>query len=421
MKIIWYIAQKDLLQTIKDKGSFFFLLALPIIFITVIGLAVGGSFGGSSGPVKITLAMNNQDSGFVGQTVVKALSINSSQLQITLNKYSNPNQVASVVADTSSNVDAGVVIPAGTTNALLNAVKNNQPVTGLVQFYTLPNTTSQPALIVQQLLNTVMGSIVRSEYTSAAAVGQVSSVCHASGNSCAPATINPQTISQAIASAEQSAAQTSPVTFLTAGKTVTISSFDLYVPGYAIFFAMFGINAVGGTILQEKEDGTFRRLLIAPIQKYSLLGGKLLAQFILTVLQISILFVFGYVFFHIHINNLPAIILLILGASFGVTGLGIILVSLVRTRRQLNPIVTLVTLISSIISGIFFPRWLEPTWLQQLSRIALPSWAIEGLNNVMIYGKDFSYVLPDILVLFAYGLVCYIIGIRLFRFQEKVA
>lgn len=57
----------------------------------------------------------------------------------------------------------------------------------------------------------------------------------------------------------------------------------ILVPGYAVFFALFGINAAAATILQEKEDGTFRRLLIAPIQKYSLLGGKLLAQFILTL------------------------------------------------------------------------------------------------------------------------------------------
>ena len=180
-------------------------------------------------------------------------------------------------------------------------------------------------------------------------------------------------------------------------------------------------DAVAGTILQEKEDGTFRRLLIAPIQKYALLGGKVLAQFILTSLQIFILFAFGYIFFHIHINNPLAVILLILGTSFGTTGLGIALVSLVKTRRQLNPIVTIVTLVSSVISGIFFPSWLLPSWLQQFAHITLPAWASEGLNNVMIYGKDLNYVLPDILGLFVYGLICYIIALRLFRFQEKAA
>src|SRR5579859_6620205 len=116
MKTIWYVAKKDLLQTIKDRGSIFFILIMPMIFITVMGLTLSNAFG-NSGPIQITVAVNNQDSGPVGQTIVKALNINAKTLQITLKQYSTPEQVASVVADTKSNVDAGVVIPAGTTDA----------------------------------------------------------------------------------------------------------------------------------------------------------------------------------------------------------------------------------------------------------------------------------------------------------------
>jgi len=421
MKTIWYIAKKDLLQTFKDRGSIFFMLIMPIIFITIMGFALGGAFGGSSGPIQVTLAISNQDNGFVGQQIVTAYKTKNSNVQFTLQNYNDPNQVVTVVGDSKSNVDAGVVIPAGTTDALLKAVENNQPTNNLVKFYTLPNTTNEAAQIAQQVLSNIVTGIVNSQYAGAAAVNQVSQVCATPGNHCAAQTINPQTINQAVSQAEINAAQTSPVEALTAGQAVKISSFDQYVPGYAIFFAMFSINAVAGTILQEKEDGTFRRLLIAPVQKYALLGGKVLAQFVLTTLQMAILFIFGYVFFHINIGNLPAVILIILGTSFGATGLGILLVSLVKTRRQLNPIVTLVTLVSSVIGGIFIPAFLEPSWLQQIAKIGLPAWAMEGLTNVMIYGKDLSTALPDILGLVAYGLICYLIALRFFRFQEKAA
>jgi ABC-2 type transport system permease protein len=93
----------------------------------------------------------------------------------------------------------------------------------------------------------------------------------------------------------------------------------------------------------------------------------------------------------------------------------------VKTRRQLAPVVSVVTLVSASIGGVFFPAWLMPSWMQQISKIGLPSWAMEGLNNVMIYGKDLNYVLPDILGLVVYGLICYIIALRFFRFQEKAA
>jgi len=35
--------------------------------------------------------------------------------------------------------------------------------------------------------------------------------------------------------------------------------------------------------------------------------------------------------------------------------------------------------------------------------------------------KDFLAVLPDILGLLGYGIICFVIALRLFRFQEKAA
>src|SRR5258707_555803 len=149
------------------------------------------------------------------------------------------------------------------------------------------------------------------------------------------------------------------------------------------------INTAARTILQEKEDGTFRRLLIAPVNKYALLGGKLLAQFILTLAQLTFFFVVGYFAFHLNIGSVPAVIALLIGASFAATGLGILLVSVVKTRRQLNAIVPLVVLVTSAIGGAWWPLFLEPTWMQQIAKIGLTAWAMEGLNGEMIYGKDF--------------------------------
>ncbi|HEV2655326.1 MAG TPA: ABC transporter permease, partial [Ktedonobacteraceae bacterium] len=208
---------------------------------------------------------------------------------------------------------------------------------------------------------------------------------------------------------------------LTAGHVVKIGPFDQALPGYAIFFSLFGLNAVAATILQEKEDGTFRRLLIAPIQKYALLGGKMLAQFLVTMAQLSIIFLVGYFLFKVHITDWLAVSLLVIGTSFAATGLGMLLVSLVRTRAQINPVVTLVVLVTSAIGGAWWPLFLEPTWLQQLAKIGITAWAMEGLNGSMLLGKGFMGILPDILGLLVYGLICFAIALRFFRFQQKTA
>jgi len=418
MKTLWYIAKKDLLQVIRDRNALILMLVVPLVFIAVMGFGLGNVYGGST-QISIKVALSNQDTAsdaFVGKTLESALNINTKQLVITLDKYNDPVQVSKQVA--SSNDLVGIVIPARASQTFINSMEQGTTPKHIVQLYTLPNNDNNDVRIpiVQDIVNRAL----QSQLVGSAAVQQVYQVCNRPGNHCAQNTVDAASISAAIARIDASSGQA--VQALTAGHAVKIGSvFDQYVPSYAIFFALFGLNAVAATILQEKEDGTFRRLLIAPIQKYALLGGKMLAQFIVTLAQIAILFLIGYLVFKMDVNDWPTTILLVVGTSFAATGLGMLLVSLVRTRRQINPVVMLVTLVTSALGGIFWPSFLEPTWMQQIGKIGIPAWAMEGLNGSMILGKSFTDVLPDILALLAYGAICFIIALRLFRFQERTA
>ena len=418
MKILWYIAKKDLLQVLKDRSSFLLLLVVPLALIAVIGAAFGG-FTNSSTQIAITVAVNNQDNGYVGKAVVDALKINTSSLKITVNSYNTANGVTQQVKD--SNADAGVIIPAGITDTLIKTSAGTKTTSNLVKVYSLPNSTDARVTIVQNLVSGVVNQLVSTQYAGSSAVSQVYKVCNIPGNHCAQQTIDAATIAKSVGNASAVATQNAQIQLLTAGQAPKINTFDQTVPGYAVFFALFGLNAVAATILQEKEDGTFRRLLIAPIQKYSLLGGKVLAQFILTLLQLAVLFTIGNLVFHLDVTSWPALILLLIGTSFATTGLGILLVSVVKTRRQLNPIVTLVTLITAAIGGAWWPLYLEPTWMQQIAKVGITAWAMEGLNAIMIYGKGFESAIPDMLGLLGYGVICFLIALRFFRFQEKAA
>jgi ABC-2 type transport system permease protein len=421
MNVVWYIAKKDLSQALKDRGSLLLLIAVPLMLIAVLGLALGNIFGSGTSQITMTVALDNQDSGFVGSAVSQALHINSSQLVITVNTYKSSPDVQGKVKN--GDVIAGVVIPPDATDKLSAAAQaGTEPgKLNLVQFYSVPGSTDQRVLIAQNLVNSIVNQLVIQQFAGAAAVKQVEQVCNQPGNTCAANTIDPETIARMVGTSTTAAIQQSQVALLAAGQAPQVGTFDQIVPGYAVFFALFSINAAAATILQEKEDGTFRRLLIAPIQKYALLGGKLLAQFLLTLLQLVVLFGVGYLVFHMHIGSWPGVILLIVGASFAATGLGILLVSLVKTRRQLAPVVTLVTLITSAIGGAWWPLFVEPQWMQNIAKIGVTAWAMEGLNGVMIFGKGVAEVLPDILGLFAYGLICFVIALRFFRFQEKAA
>ncbi len=420
MKTLWYIAKKDLLQVTKDRSALILMLVVPLVLIAVVGFALGNFYGDGNSQISIKVAISNQETAhdaFIGKTIASALKINTSQLVITVDEYPDTAQVTRQIT-TSSNDAAvvGIVIPAGASQMLMSDLQQKITPKNLVQFYTLPNSTNDIRVnIVQGLVNTV----VQSQLVGSVGVNQVSAVCNQPGNHCTQSTIDAASIQAALAKASEQADQA--VEPLTAGHAIKVGVFDQTVPGYAVFFSLFGLNAVAATILQEKEDGTFRRLLIAPIQKYALLGGKMLAQFLLTLAQLSILFLVGYLVFKMHIGDWPTVILLLIGTSFAATGLGIMLVSLVRSRRQINPVVSLITIVTGAIGGVWWPLFTEPTWMQQIAKIGIPAWAMEGLNGTMILGKSFIDVLPDILGLLAYGLICFIIAMRFFRFQEKTS
>ncbi len=428
MKAAWYIAKKDLLLVLKDRSALISLFFVPLLLIVVVGEAFGGLYNSGPSQINVTVAASNQDSGYVGATIVNALKINTSQLKITVESYNNASQVTKVVGDgkdaNGNTVNAGVVIPAGTTDRLIAASRSGTAMQAqnLVQFYALPSNNDPTITIAKTIVTNVLNTLVSSQFAGTSAVEQVYRVCSQPGNHCAQSSINAPTISQNVEKSVAAAAQAQTLQSLTAGKApAKINQFDFIVPGYAILFALFGLQAAAGTILEEKEAGTFRRLLIAPVRKYSLLGGKLLAQFILTLAQLAVLFAIGYVAFHLTIGSWPGVIALLVGTSFATTGLGIFLVSIVKTRRQLSPIVTLVTLGTCAIGGAWWPLTIEPLWMQQIARIGITAWAMEGLNGLMLYGRALSDVLPDIVALLVYGLVCFTIGLRFFRFQEKVA
>lgn len=428
MKTAWYIAKKDLMLVLKDRNSLILLLVVPLVLIVVIGEALGGIYNSGPNQINVRVAVSNQDNGYVGTSIVDALKIDTSQLKVTVDTYNSADQVKNVVGngkDASGNtVNAGVVIPAGTTDKLIAASRDGTATSAknLVQFYALPSNNDPTVTIAQSIVTNTVNVLVSSQFAGTSAVEQVNGVCSQPGNHCAQNSIDAAAISQNVGKSVAAAAQSQTIQSLTAGNAPKqTNQFDFIVPGYAVFFALFGLQSAAATILEEKEEGTFRRLLIAPVQKYALLGGKLLAQFILTMAQLIVLFAVGYFAFHLTIGSWPAVLVLLIGTSFAMTGLGIFLVSIVKTRRQLNPIITLVTLISAAIGGAWWPLSLEPQWMQQFAKIGIPAWAMEGLNGVMLYGKGFIGVLPDMIGLLLYGIICFLIALRLFRFQEKVA
>lgn len=400
MKKMFDVTRKDLLLLWRDKVAFVWMLGIPILLMAVIGSVSSGFVGSSS--FNAPLPVVNQD----GANSKQFTDILSNTGVLKLEFVADAASAEKRLSDTNNSAPAYIIIPAGFGDALQG--KGNAS----LKLIKSPSDTNRAAAV-----ESIVGGVV-SSYANALIAAQVAAgeVKKYAGTNAPP---DGGRVEAMGAAGRLSANPPVSIASSTAQPTGSGGSpYDIIVPGYALMFALFSINAGAASILEEKEAGTFKRLLLTPLRPWALIGGKMAAQYIMGVVQISILLLVGIFGFGADAGNPLGLALLVLTIPFAATGLGMLLVSLVKTRRQLQPISTAVILGSAAISGTWFPLWLEPQWLQSMSRITLNTWAIEGFNQLMIFGKGVLDILPNILVLIAYGLICYLMATRLFRVRE---
>ena len=69
------------------------------------------------------------------------------------------------------------------------------------------------------------------------------------------------------------------------------------VPSYTVMFVFFLVNIMARSFIRERDEGTLIRLRAAPVSVVSLLVGKTTPFFIVSVVQCTLLFVFGKLLF----------------------------------------------------------------------------------------------------------------------------
>ena len=188
------------------------------------------------------------------------------------------------------------------------------------------------------------------------------------------------------------------------------------VAGTAIMMLLFSIAGIGGGLLDEKEAGTLKRLLYSPVKPTDVLFGKMLAALVLSILQLVIMFVFSWIVFGLPIfKDLTSLILMIITTAFAVSSFGIFLVSIAKSRQQLQGYSTIIIMLMSAIGGSMIPLFVMPEIMQKIAVISVNYWGIQGFYDIFWRSLSLAEILPKMGVLVAIGLVMTLISIRLFK------
>ena len=188
------------------------------------------------------------------------------------------------------------------------------------------------------------------------------------------------------------------------------------VAGTAILMLLFSVAGVGTSILEEKENGTINRLLYSPLKGSTILYGKMLFAFFISILQLTAMFLFAWLIFNMDLSvNIPALILMIIATAFAVSSLGIFLAAIAKTRQQAQNLSTIIILIMSAIGGSMIPLFIMPPILQKIALLSVNYWGIQGFYDLFWRSLPFAEILPRILVLMSIGVVMTLASIQLFK------
>jgi ABC-2 type transport system permease protein len=100
-----------------------------------------------------------------------------------------------------------------------------------------------------------------------------------------------------------------------------------------------------------------------------------------------------------------------------ILGIGLAIGGWARNERQAAPLGNIVVFPMMFLSGTFFPRFLMPEWLQNITAYIPLTPVIDGIRLIANEGKGLLDILPQVGLVCGWGIIVYIIAFRVFRWE----
>ncbi|MCU0482064.1 MAG: ABC transporter permease, partial [Anaerolineae bacterium] len=389
------IALNDLKIALKEKGVWINLVIIPIILIFIIGLVNGGF--GSTTPKTYVDVFDNDQSPLSAQFLQSVRDLSPNVVLCPLdNDEADACRIDDATLDTTASqqrVEAGFVraiieIPAGFEQTLL-AGEPTQVI------YRSSENLAQPSTLLQS----VQTAITR--ISGASLAGRVSAFALAQGNQADAVSLD------AFYQTANTIWQNPPASIkyeLTTGGGDAPSGFSQSVPGMGSMYVMFTVLAGATALILERKNWTFQRMVMMPVRRWQILGGKITARFLLGMIQYSIAFGFGAVLGVRFFDNFIGVLALMIAFCLCMTALAFLIATLVKTDMQATSFTLLVVLTVAPLGGAWWPLEIVPDFMQVAAYFTPMGWVMHGYNELMLYGGGLvDIVLPVAVLLGASG------------------
>jgi ABC-2 type transport system permease protein len=157
------------------------------------------------------------------------------------------------------------------------------------------------------------------------------------------------------------------------------------ISGMSVMMMLFGLTGAGALLIGERESGTLRRLFALPIARSSVLLGKFLFVWILGMVQMTILFIYGEAIFRVGLFRDPlTLIVLMMTWVAAASGFAMLIATATHSAKQADGLSTVIILAMAALGGCWFPLQLMdlPPLMVVVTRSVMTFWAMDGLQRM---------------------------------------
>ncbi len=201
--------------------------------------------------------------------------------------------------------------------------------------------------------------------------------------------------------------------------TTNLSMFDYVFAGLIGFSILsLGIFGLANQMPAEKKTGSFRRLRASPIKKSQLIFANMIYYMFIGILSVVLMFIVATLVFNFDMQGSWLDLALVI--VFGILvmfGFGLAIGGWAKNENQSAALTNIVAFPLMFLSGVFFPRFLMPEWLQGITGYLPLTPIIDSLRMIMTESKVLFDLGPELALMAAWLVVIYTLAIKVFRWE----
>lgn len=354
----------DVKRLFRDKVAIFFVFVFPLIFLFVFGTIFGGNDNVS---FKVAL-LNQSNSEFSSQFVKQAEEAKVLDIDHEITTMDQAREKMN-----RSEISATLILPAD-----FGEVKNGQYPSGEVTVLYDQN-NEQAGQTLQAVLEGIFTDI------------------------------NAQFVSNE-----------TPFSVKTESTaTQGLTRFDYTFAGL-LGFTLLSLGVFGPTTVfpRLKEKGVLRRYHTTTLKVWQYFTANVISNAVVGLLAVAVMFVVALTVFDLNMRGdyLSFIAVIILGATL-LFGIGLAVGGWAKNENQAAPLAQLVTFPMMFLSGVFFPTFLMPEWLQSVTKFIPLTPVIDSIRLVVTEGRTVLELGSQLAIIAIWIVVVYIIALRVFRWE----